>query len=197
MASLFVRRMLLRELKREGGRLVSALIPLIVGVAIVVALTTLKNLIVERLDLEQRELAGSDLSLSIRGKPSEEYLQLQKSIPGQRVEEVKFASMLRGGAGTLLVQVQGYDGAFPFYGRRVTDPSAAEHAYLDGARVLVEEAVALQLNLKVGDKVQLGNLKFELAGIIQGSPGETELRMTLAPRVVVSIQHLLDAGLLQ
>ena len=194
---LFVSRMLGRELRREGAKLVSALIPLIVGVAIVVSLTTLKNLILDRLDFEQRELAGSDLSLSIRGKPNDDYLKLKEAIPGERVEEVQFASMLRGGDETTLVQVQGYDGVFPFYGERKVSPPSAGSAYLNGQRLLVEEAIALQLDISVGERVQLGNLEFELSGIIQSSPGETELRMTLAPRVVVSIENLAKAGLLK
>lgn len=189
--------MLFRELKREGKQLIVSLLPVVLGIALVVSLTTVKNFVLERLGGEERELAGADLSLSIRGKPTDAYEELASQIPGQRVRELRFPSMLGASEGALLVQVQGYDGAFPFYGKREVQPLDAEFAYLEGKSLLIEESALLQLGLEVGERVKLGNTYFVVSGVILNTPGETELRMTLAPRVVASISNLEQAGLLQ
>jgi putative ABC transport system permease protein len=199
MKLLFVRRMLFRELRREYRLLLASLLPIVVGVGLIVSLGMLRSEVMEGLSRQERELMGSDLKISIRGRAEPELEAILTSIPGTRVDEVSFPSMIHHvpSGDSRLVQLKGLSGAFPFYGSFESRPASAATSYLDGESVLMESSAVEQLGAEIGDPIKIGEKTFRLSGVVTRIPGSNQLMSSIVPSVYALDSSLSEAGLME
>jgi putative ABC transport system permease protein len=61
----------------------------------------------------------------------------------------------------------------------------------------VDQTLLLQFGAKAGDSVQLGNLRFRIAGSLVSAPGRTGLSASIAPVIYIPLQYLEQTGLSQ
>lgn len=153
------------------------------------------------LDGESRTLLGADIRISSRRPLSDEL-------------DPVFDSLLAAGAGVArtitvasmvmdvrsdrvrLVQVNGIEPGYPFYGPLETDPPAIWGSLNEGPVAIVDPAVLIQLSAEVGDSLRIGNSTFLLAGTVTGLPTELGFQTAIGPRVYVGFPRLAEAGLL-
>jgi putative ABC transport system permease protein len=167
------------------------------GVAVLVAVAAFTANLRQALDEKTRGLLGSDLRVSGRQPFSARVEAWMKTIPGQQARETDLSTMgnFPQANAARLVQVRAISGGYPFYGALETDPPGLKPQDFAEPVALVEEGLALQLGLKVGDPMKLGSVEFKIAGVVRRAPGETEFAGTFAPRVYIAGAWLARTGL--
>jgi putative ABC transport system permease protein len=91
--------------------------------------------------------------------------------------------------GTRLIQVRALKGDFPYYGQLETTPVEAARNFRTKKTVLVDRALLLQFNVKVGDSMRLGTAGYIIEGELSGVPGQTGLSASVAPIVFIPLEN--------
>lgn len=191
--------MALRDSRRQPGRLLLFISSIVLGIAAMVAINTFVENVQNDISSEAKELLGADMVVSNNKKLPPAIDQILDSLAIESAKELKFNSMLRvlKNDGTRLVNVVGSDGDFPFYGRIETTPDAAHTSYLNSNECLVDRTLMIQFDLKEGDSIQLGNVRFAIAGQIDKAPGQTGFTSAVAPAVYIPMDWVAKTGLIK
>src|SRR5688572_26543218 len=194
----FILKMAWRDTRASRRRLVLFSLAIVLGVAALVAVGSLRDNLRLAIEEQTKALLGADLTVNSRSifpDAAEEYLA---TLGDERAREISFNSMIiLPGGRTRLVQVRAIEGGFPFYGDLDTKPKGARAALAGGMNTLLEESLLVQFELKPGDKVRLGAAEYTVAGSLRAVPGEAAAVTALAPRVFVPLSTVGGTGLLQ
>jgi putative ABC transport system permease protein len=194
------------ESRRSRGTLVFCLLSIAIGVASLTAVRTTIFGLRERLVGQGRSLLGADLSFSSRrALDSERAQQLTADLIERgaiSADVVAFYSMVHGDGSSgarsgRLVRVRAVDEQYPLYGQIATSPPQRWHALGQGAAMIVDPAVLLELGVAVGDRLRLGAQEFEIVSALVKEPGSPVAAFSFAPSVFVSRDRVVDTGLVQ
>ncbi len=185
----WVWRMAWRDSRRSRGRLLVFSTALTLGVAALVAIGSVGWNLQRAITEQARILVGADLIVEGRHQLPPDAQKFVDSLPATaRASETRLASMAtfpRTG-GQRLTQVRALEGGYPFYGRAETVPPEAAAQMLAGEGAVVEDSLALQFGLHVGDSLTLGGETFHVLGTIKKLPGDVNVFASLAPRVLIA-----------
>ena len=196
----FILKMAWRDTRASRRRLLLFSLSIVLGVASLVAVGSLRDNLRAAIEDQAKTLLGADLVVTSRARLDGEAAKFVSGLGGEQSHEVSFNSMLviPGALGqTRLVQVRALEGGFPFYGNLVTAPAGARAALAAGLAAILEDSLMVQFALKPGDKVKLGSAEFTLAGSLKEVPGESAAVATLAPRVFIPLAAVTETGLLK
>lgn len=196
----FILKMAWRDTRASRRRLLLFSLAIVLGVAALVAVGSLRDNLRRAIEVQTKSLLGADLTVNSRSAFPPEAAQYFATLGEDRAREVSFNSMLlvpREGGPTRLVQVRAIEGDFPFYGDFDTEPDGARAALRDGMNAVIEESVLVQFGLKPGDRIRLGNAEYRVAGGLRAIPGEAMAVTQMAPRVFVPLSTVGGTGLLQ
>ena len=174
---------------------------LILGVAAIAAVGSVREAIRAGLEREGAVLLGGDaeIELTYRFATPEERAWID-SRATEVAEIVDFRSMAVAGDDRGLTQVKGVDGAYPLYGEVVLDPPMplADALAGDGTRpgAVMDPVLIERLGLSVGDTLRLGTQDFRLAAALLREPDDAGGGFTLGPRTIVATDALAESGLL-
>lgn len=188
-----------RDSRRNRSRLLLFISSIILGIAALVAIYSLGNVLREEVDRQAASLLGADLEIT-GNKPIRQALGgLVDSLGDRRSEQRSFSSMVYfpKSGGTRLIEVKALGGEYPYYGEFETAPATAARSFRKSQQALVDEALMLQFNAQQGDSVKIGNLSFVIAGTLLGAPGKTGISASVAPVVYIPIEYLSQTGLEQ
>ncbi|UOE52398.1 FtsX-like permease family protein [Mucilaginibacter sp. SMC90] len=192
-------RMAWRDSRRNRSRLFLFISAIVFGIAALVAIYSFKYNVQNDINDQAATLIGADLAIS-GNKPADDKLKhMLDSLGDERSQERSFASMLYFSRtnGTRLVQIRALQGGFPYYGTLETTPESAGLIFKKGKMALVDKTLMLQFNAKVGDSVKVGNLSFQIAGILNKAPGQSGVMAGIAPVVYIPMQYLEQTGLIK
>jgi putative ABC transport system permease protein len=100
-----------------------------------------------------------------------------------------------------LVELKAVDAAYPLYGAVVTDPKiplADVFEQKDGVYgAAVDPGLLTRLDLKIGDRITIGNAAIELRAALTSEPDKLAGGIGLGPRLLISEAALRSSGLLQ
>ena len=156
----------------------------------------------EGLTREGRTLLGGDVAFSLiqrEAKPDEIAFLRARG-------EVSVAAALRVMARTVdgklaLVELKAVDGNYPMLGELTLDPKMPMQDLLaqrDGAfGAAVDSTLLARLDLKLGDRVTIGNSAFQIRSVVGAEPDKLAGNVGLGPRFLVSEDSLRATGLLQ
>ena len=197
----FVFAMARRELRAARRRFALYGACMAIGIAVVVSLHALRATVRDGVDQQSQALLGADLRLASRAPLDDDVLaRVDALAPHARAKLTRFGSMAlaeRTGR-TRLVDVQAIEGGYPFYGEIRTAPPDlwGRLSQGDPAReALVDPALLVQLDARVGDTLVLGDARFVVVGEIRKAPGSFGLQTQVAPRVFIPATHLDATGL--
>ncbi|HEX6180922.1 MAG TPA: FtsX-like permease family protein [Chitinophagaceae bacterium] len=188
-----------RDSRRNRSRLLLFISSIILGIAALVAIYSLGDVLREEVDRQAASLLGADLEIT-GNKPIRNAIGgLVDSLGDRRSEQRSFSSMIYfpKGGGTRLIEVKALGGDYPYYGEFETAPASASRSFRNGQQALVDEALMLQFNAQPGDSIRIGNLGFVIAGTLLGAPGKTGISASVAPVVYIPIAYLPQTGLEQ
>ncbi len=188
-----------RDSRRNRSRLLLFVSSIILGIAALVAIYSLSDVLQKEIDKQAASLLGADLEIS-GSKPLKPILgKMIDTLGDRRSEQRSFSSMIYfpKTGGTRLTEVKALGGEFPYYGALETAPANAGKTFRTGQMALVDQTLLLQFNVKPGDSIRVGNLSFVIAGSLLSAPGQTGLSASIAPLVYIPIQFLQQTGLEQ
>ena len=192
-------KMAWRDSRSNRSRLFLFISSIVLGIAALVAIYSFGDNLREDIDKQAATLIGADLEISTNKALEEGTRRFLNTLGDDRSHEVRFASMILfpKGNGTRLVQVRALQGAYPYYGQIETSPSAASAGFKNRQQALVDKTLMLQFNAAVGDSIKVGEVTFQIAGILNKVPGQTGVSSSVAPVVYIPFQYLEQTGLMQ
>jgi len=190
-----------RESRTARRRLLLYMSSISLGVAALVAIDSFAANVTDSVRDQSRALLGGDAALT-SGDPYTPRLQhVLDSVRARGIAEAQstnFASMalvLRSG-NTRLVQVRAVTPGYPFYGRITSEPESAWPALQSGPNMVVDAALLISLDARIGDTVSLGVAKFVVSGTLRSVPGEVGISAAIGPRVYIPARYLDQTKLL-
>ena len=184
-----------RESRTARRRLLLYMSSISLGVAALVAIDSFAANVTDSVRDQSRALLGGDASLTSGDRYTPRVLHVLDSVRGRGVAEAQstnFASMavVPRSSGTRLVQVRAVSTGYPFYGRITSDPEAAWPALQSGPNAVVDAALLISLDARVGDTLTLGLAKFVISGTLRSVPGEVGISATIGPRMYIPDRYL-------
>lgn len=188
-----------RDSRRNRSRLLLFISSIILGIAALVAIYSFDYNLSNDIDSQAKNLLGADLIIETNKAVKEEVKPMLRSLGEQRSEERTFASMVYfpKNGGTRLVNVRALEGDYPYYGDIETSPATASRSFRNGQTALVDKTVMLQFDVKPGDSIKVGEISFQIAGILNKAPGQTGFSASVAPVVYIPLSYLEKTGLSQ
>ena len=172
------------------------------GVMAIAGVGSLAESLVGGLAREGRTILGGDVSFALfhREANAEERALLARY--GKVSDAATLRAMARAsGSRQALVEVKAVDGAYPLYGTPVLEPAMPLSDALatrdDVFGAAVDIALLTRLDLKVGDRIDVGNAPIEIRAVLRSEPDKLAGGIGFGPRVLVSIDALRATGLLQ
>jgi putative ABC transport system permease protein len=206
MKSPFVLRMIVRELRLSFGRLVFFFLCIAVGVGAVVALRSVLQTARGILTREAKALIAADVVLQTDrpwDKPTLDLIARREAGAPvlETTEAIETGTMVRPADSSKriarMVELRGVEARFPFYGRVVLgDGRPYHHALLANGGALVGPELLGQLDVRVGDTILIGRRPFQIRGTVDREPGRRLGAFSLGPRVLIDLEDLKRAGLL-
>ena len=192
-------KMAIRDGKASSRKLVLFMASIVLGIAAVVSIQSFSNNLKENIALQSKSLMGADYIIDSDKPVNERVTFIMDSLGGSDAEEISFASMAAfpGKQGTKLVRVRGIKGSFPFYGEMETEPVSAATEYQENGSALLDATVMLQLGIKPGDSIKIGDVILPVAGALKSVPGSSSIFSSIAPPVVIPYRYIEESGLVQ
>ncbi|WP_299154050.1 FtsX-like permease family protein [uncultured Christiangramia sp.] len=192
-------KMALRDGKASSRKLFLFIASIVLGIAAVVSIQSFSANLKRNISLQSKSLMGADYIIDSDKLPTEKVYGIIDSLGGAEAREISFASMASFPEknGTKLMQVRGIEGGFPFYGEIETTPAQAAKNFKEFDVALVDATVMLQLGLKVGDVVKIGNTSLEIGGALNNVPGSSSVFSSIAPPLLVPFSAIEKSGLVQ
>ena len=174
-----------RDSRSHRRRLLLFMSSIALGIAALVAISSLGKNLADAINEQAKSLLGADLFIRGRQPFAPETEALLDSLGGEQSREVGFASMVYfpKSNGTRLARIRALAGDFPFYGDFETAPQEATRLFRNGQNALVEEALMLQYGAEVGDSIKVGAVQFRIVGRLKKMPGESAANAFIGPRV--------------
>ena len=201
----FIFRMVRRELRSSWGRLIFFFLSIMLGVGAIVAGRSMLQNANLAIASEARNLLTADIMLDSNRPWDEEALEKINRIAvppvvTDRTESVDLATMLRPAdpenEGALMVELRGIESAFPLYGEFLLKGGERfDYSLLENNGAVVSMGLLDRLDLKVGDRVNIGAGSFEIRGVFEQEPGGSGGGFRLGPRVFIELSTLKQIGL--
>lgn len=195
----WILKMALRDGKASGRKLILFMASIVLGIAAVVAIQSFGENLKQNISLQSKSLMGADYRIDTDKPPNERVLEIIDSLGGAVAREISFVSMAAfpQNDATKLVQVRGMEKGFPIYGELETEPIEAGRSYHAFNAALVDATVMLQLGVKKGDSIKIGNITLPIAGALKSVPGTTTIFSSVAPPVIIPYGLIEETGLVQ
>ncbi|MCB1122235.1 MAG: ABC transporter permease, partial [Verrucomicrobiae bacterium] len=195
----WVVRMGWRDSRRNRLKLILFVLSIVFGLSALIAIRGFRSNVQTAIQEQSKELLGADVEFHSRSEYSEEVENYINGMGGERVNEIRLSTMalFESNGGTRLVSMRAFEPAFPFYGKPETRPPDLMERFHSDRYILMEESLFHQYSVKIGDRVKLGDIYFEVLGIVDRIPGESNLTGWVAPRVYISKNNLEATGLMQ
>ena len=197
-----VLRIALRDLRGGFGGFNIFLACIALGVAAIVGVGSVSHGLSDGLAREGRRILGGDLTFSLIHRelnaPERSFLEQRGSVS----TAAAMRAMARKPDGTsALVEIKAVGADYPTIGEAVLSPAApvqealATHAGTPG--FVAEAALAARLDLKIGDRILIGDAAFEYRGELVSEPDKLAGGIGFGPRVLMSIDAFRTTGLVQ
>ena len=189
-----------KDARKNFSRLFLFISSIVIGIAALVAIDSFNYNLQNDINGQAKELLGADLVVNSRGKTFEDaFISGLDTVNAEFARDARFASMVffQKSQGTRLIQVIALDGNFPFYGELGIREGSTLHSFRNGESVLIDENLAIQYDVKLGDSLKLGKSSFVISGFVTRFPGNTSISASFAPVVYLPYSRLEETGLIQ
>jgi putative ABC transport system permease protein len=201
----FIINLTAREIRSSWKRLLFFFLCIALGVGSVVALRSLIQNLTKAVGTDARALMTADIEVSSTSDfaPNdiakiEEVIAASNIVDG-RNEAITTASMARPvdpeNPATRFVELKGVEPPFPLVGTFTLDGGQAfDHKLLENGGAVVARILLEDLNVKVGDKIRMGEGEFEIRGSFDQEPGGSS-GFRLGARVFVERKAFDEVGI--
>jgi putative ABC transport system permease protein len=190
-----------RESRTARRRLALYMSSISLGVAALVAIDSFAENTIRSVHEQSRALMGGDARATRNTPQTPAVDSLVDSLSKAGVASAtatNFSSMalIPRTGGTRLVQVHAVGPGYQFYGQIITRPAPAWRALQSGRNVIVDPALLVSLDARMGDTLSLGTAKFVIIGSLESVPGDVGITAAIGPRVYIPERYVQETGLL-
>ncbi len=190
-----------KESRTARRRLLLYMSSISLGVAALVAIDSFASNTQRSVREQARALLGGDISLTAREpfpKPVVAALDSLKAAGVRQTEVTTFTSMalLERTGGTRLSQIRAVGDGYPFYGEILTAPAGQWARLQSGRYALVDPALLLAVDGRVGDTLALGFARFIVIGTLTNVPGDVGVSSAIGPRIYIPARYVDETSLL-
>ena len=201
----FIINLTRREIRSSWRRLLFFFLCIALGVGSVVALRSLIQNITKVVGVDARALLTADIEVSSTNDftPADiakiEDVVTKSGIVEARNEAITTALMARpvdpSNQSIEFVELKGIEPPFPLVGAfELADGKPFDFALLQNNGVIVSRVLLEQLNVKIGDKIKIGEAEFQIRAIFDEEPGGSS-GFRLGPRVFIEKKAFDGAGI--
>ncbi|TAN05415.1 MAG: FtsX-like permease family protein [Rhodanobacteraceae bacterium] len=197
---MIVPNLALRALRREWRlpELRTLIAALLLSVIALGAVGTLAARVQRAVLMSAAELIGGDLGIDAARPLPPDFVQQARALGLRTSKLASFPSVAFAHDRSQLLSVTAGDAAWPLRGKLLIagrdGRSVASHAPHTGS-VYLDHRALVALQLKPGERVQVGGMNLVVAGELEQQPGSSGL-ISLAPRAVMALTDAESAGLL-
>ncbi|MFL5484838.1 MAG: ABC transporter permease [Gemmatimonadaceae bacterium] len=190
-----------RESRTARRRLLLYMSSISLGVAALVAIDSFSTNIIQSVKDQSRALMGGDVSFN-SSKPIPPAVDSLVDSLGRhgvsfaRVTTFPSMAVVPRTAGTRFAQVRGVTENYPFYGNIITEPAGRWPQLHQGAYAIVDPALLISLNARVGDSLRLGFGTFIIIASVKDVPGAAGIAEMLGPRIFIPAKYIAETQLL-
>lgn len=193
-------RLALRDLRGGLSGLWIVLLCVALGVAAIAGVGSVAGSLAQGLSTEGRRILGGDVAISLVSQPLSVGQTHYLALRGALSTIVTTRAMARRADGeSALVDVKAVDDTYPTVGTLQLAPEMTAATALDRQDglfgIAADPALIARLDLKLGDRVTIGTASFVLRAAVDSEPDKLGGGMSLAPRVLMRIDALKEAGL--
>lgn len=170
---------------------------LIIGVAVIAAVTSVSRHIAQGIKQESRTLLGGDFELSMINQQASGAQVAFLKEHGKVSLTAGMRSMAVHGEDVTLVELKGVDAQYPLLGAATMQGGGDLQDVLARGELVAEPAFFDRMQIEAGDRVALGDAALALGGAITHEPDRINNPLTLGPRVMGRLEVLQGKGLLQ
>jgi putative ABC transport system permease protein len=201
-----VRDFALRLAWREGRaglrRIGVYLASITLGVGALVAIHSFRSDVSRAVQEESRTLLGGDIRLESQAAIPDREEAVLDSLTTQGATVARATTLVTmvgapGTSQTRLLQVRGVTAGYPLYGQVASTPEGLWEGLQGGGVALADPAVLTQLDIAVGDTVQVGDLRLPVVGTVDGLPQDVGFQTAVGPRLYLAAGDLPATGLLE
>ena len=187
-----------RDAKASRVRLLLFTASIILGIAAVVSIQLFRDNLQNNIQTQSKSLMGADYLIDINETPNERAQAIIDSL-NPVASEVNFVSMVQfpKTGDTKLSRIRGIEGAFPIYGKMLTEPEPAAETYQKTGGALVDATLLLQYGITTGDSIKVGELTLPIVGSLKSMPGNSTIMSSVAPPVIIPNHLVEQTNLLQ
>jgi len=171
------------------------------GVWAITAVSALSHSLSDGLAREGRTILGGDVSFARSHTPLNDDERRFFAARGSLSTVALMRAIARHGDQAGLIEIKTVDAAYPPAGAVVLSPARPFSDALiqrDGTYgIVADETLSAKLDVKVGDRVEIGTASFELRAFLQSEPDKLAGGIGFGPRVMLSQDALHASGLLQ
>ena len=169
---------------------------LALAVACVLALGRIGDRIDKSIYLQSRDLIAGDLVLRTSYPVDESWLTAANQMGLTLSRQMQFTTMSFAPEGDTpqLALVKAVDNAYPLYGELETQPAGLTPKK---GQVLVGARLLELLDVKVGDKIDVGDATFTIGGVLIQEPDSGFNPFQIAPRILISLADVEATGAVQ
>jgi putative ABC transport system permease protein len=202
---MFILRMAAREIRSSWQRLLFFFVCIAVGVAAIIALRSVIQSVRAGMSQQAQVLIASDILLTSNREFTSKVLdtiaaEQRSGRVGVVSRATEIPTMVRPAdpskAVARMVELRAVEREFPLYGTLTLANGRYSYDLLLNHGVVVRPELLAQLDLKVGDQILIGNVPFQIRGVIASEPGRSLGAFSLGPRVIIDYAALEDTGLL-
>lgn len=196
--------MALREARAAWRRLIFYFVCVAIGVASIVTLRSAIRNFNEVITGDARAILTADVQIDTFRPWNKEALSsihrlAHPPLVQGRLETMEAPTMIRPAdpkkEGAMMVDLRGVEPPYPFYGQiKLAEGKTFGHDLLRERGILAARPILDRLNLKTSDYVKIGDLTFQIRGIIESEPS-TGLGFRFGPRVLIERSAIEEAGL--
>ncbi|MBI2311011.1 MAG: ABC transporter permease [Betaproteobacteria bacterium] len=193
-------RMLARDWR--AGELRALAAALVIAVASVTTVGFFAERVKQGLTRQGNQLLGADLIIAADRPLGVDYERQARAQGLQTSRSLKFPSMVAADGRSVLSEVKAVNTGYPLRGRiRIVTSPEGPVADATGipvpGTVWVDDRLLNQLELRLGDALQIGNTRLRIAARVVQEPDMTIRFLSLGPRLIVNLDDLPATGLVQ
>ena len=161
-----------RELDKNKSQITKVLFTIFISLLIFSSVTILKSSIENEIKDNSRLFLGGDLELSTKNKPlnTDYFKELEKDFFITKV--IEFTTIIRtSDKKNNTTRIRVIDNLYPLLGEVKVKPfDSIKRLKKTTNTILIDKITQNNLGLKLGDKIKIQNLSFEVIGIIESLP---------------------------
>ena len=201
----FIFNLFIREIRSSWRRLLFFFLCIAIGVGSIVGLRSLIQNLSQAVGGDARALLTADFEISTSNTFSPEEISRieavinQSNIVEARNETITTNAMTRPASaeqeGSTFIELKGIEPPFPLVGNFVmSDGKPFDFKLLENRGAVVAPILLEKLNLKIGDKIRIGEADFEIRATFDEEPGDSG-GFRLGPRVFIEKKAFDETGI--